>query len=76
MLHLFDDGRNQLWRQETFVNDSSVFGQLFHVLALQSRNTWNMQLLTWGKPLLEIMNTEERVASERYVEDLVDLEQV
>ena len=75
MLNRFDDGRDELWRQISPVTDSSVFEQLFYSLALRTQRTWNMELVTWGKPLLEIMDAAERSASYRFVEDLVDLRQ-
>jgi serine/threonine protein kinase len=71
ILNQFDDGRDTLWRTLNPINDSSVFEQIFYVLALRTHRTWDMNLLEWGKPLLEVMDAAERNAAYQLLEDLV-----
>lgn len=63
MLDRFDDSSDSRCELASIVTDSGVFEQVYYVLAIRARQKQNAELLVMGTPLLNNMDSAERVAA-------------
>jgi hypothetical protein len=69
-LNRFKDGRDAHWKLMSVVTDLSVYEQIFYVLALRVHHERSTELLMIATPLLEVMDSRERLSACRYVSEL------
>jgi hypothetical protein len=69
-LNRFEDGQNAHWKLTRICTNSSVYEQIFYVLALRAHHERSTELLMIATALLTVMDSRERVSACRYVLEL------